>query len=112
MVIGTNVIKIQCDFIPGSNAQGCMVVMVGESGNTTKKLMRTTYTAVTCLTNLQSKNYEHVVALDIESDGSIGAVVIPGYVEKAGAEYAVLCTEKSGYCSYIHSTDYKGASPN
>ena len=97
LLIGTDVIKIQCDFIPGSNAQGCMVVMVGETSNTTKKLMRrNTHTAVTCLTSLPSKTYKYVVAFDIESDGSIGTVDVPGYFEKAGADHALACNEKSG----------------
>jgi hypothetical protein len=92
--ITTDVIKIQCDFIPGSNAQGCLVVMVGESGNTTTKLMRTnTLTAGTCLTSLPSNNYQHLLAFDIESDGSVGTVEVPGYFEKAGD---VACNERSG----------------
>ena len=78
--------------------------MVGESGNTTKKLMkRNIYRAMTCLTGLPSKNYEHVVVLDI---GSIGRVVIPGFLEKASAEHAVICTENIRLLySYLHSID-------
>ena len=71
---------VQCDFIPGSEAQGCMVVLVGELDNTTVKLMRVDTVAmefinVTC----PPINYIRVIGYDIESDKkSIGPLAVYG----------------------------------
>ena len=72
-------ILVQCDFIPGSEAQGCMVILVGELYNTTFNLERsdtvaTQYINVTC----PSINYVQVIGHDVESDHSIGSLAVHG----------------------------------
>ena len=74
-------IRIQCNFIIGSDARGCKVVLVGELSNTIVNLIRknnitevfTSYTLpypVSC--------YYEVFVFDIEADGSTGTLPVPG----------------------------------
>ena len=70
---------VQYDFIPGSEAQACMVILVGELGNITVNLTRSDTIAmdfinVTC----PSINYVQVIGHDIESDHSIGSLAVYG----------------------------------
>lgn len=67
--------RVQCDFITGSNAQGCMVVLVGEFDNVTVNLKRDNNTEVIIVTYPVSC-YKKVLAFDIEYDGSIGTVAV------------------------------------
>ena len=71
---------VQCDFIPGSDAQGCMVVLVGESDNTTVNLMRpgTLLTACTIQRLPITTTIINVFGYDIEFDGSVGTQQVPG----------------------------------
>lgn len=68
--------NIECGFISGSNARGCMVMLLSEVDNTTVNLtmdqnaiFNTVY-SVSC--------YNTVIAFDIEQDGSIGTIQVPG----------------------------------
>ena len=74
-----NTLIIQCDFITGSNAQGCMVVLVGELRNTTANLTRNN-PCVTLTVNTTQNCYDSVFGFDIESDGSVGTLVVPGVI--------------------------------
>ena len=82
---------VQCDFILGSEAQGCMVILVGESDNTTVNLTRVDTVAVqfmnaTCLPT----NYVRVIGYDIESDNkSIGPLAVYG---KLLFNNSILCS--------------------
>ena len=74
-----NILMIQCDFISGSDARGCMVVLVGEAFNRTVNLTR----CATCSSAIVNVSYQlscfrDVLGFDIESDGSIGTLAIPG----------------------------------
>jgi hypothetical protein len=73
-------VLVQCDFIPGSDAQGCMVVVVGESDNTTVNLTRsgTLLTACTIQRLLITTPIINVFGYDIEFDGSVGTQQVPG----------------------------------
>lgn len=76
----SNAVVIQCHFVTGSNALGCMVVLVSES-NATFLLKRSTPCRVEYLneTNLISSFYNVIVyGYDIESDDSIGTLAVPG----------------------------------
>ena len=78
-----NVFIVQCDFITGSNAQGCMVVLVGEFGNITANLTRINpCTILTVNETLLSLNDTQVFGFDIESDGSVGSLAIRGEIER------------------------------
>ena len=69
-------IIVQCDFITGSNAQGCMVVLVGEFENITVNLEQNGCDVVNVSHPLSC--YHKIFAFDIESDGSVGTLAVPG----------------------------------
>ena len=74
---------LQCTFAIGSDARGCRVVFVGESGNMTKNLIRLTGSEITIETfNVTSPLYcyTEVLGFDIESDGSLGVLAVPGVI--------------------------------
>ena len=69
--------NIKCDFISGSNAQGCMVMLLSQVDNTTVNLTRdqnariiNTAYSVSC--------FSTVIAFDIEQEGSVGTIPVPG----------------------------------
>ena len=72
---------VQCDFITGSNAQGCLVVLVGEFDNVTANLsilkQNISY-SLSC--------YHVIYAFDIESDGSVGTLAVPGVIVLRNSE--------------------------
>ena len=67
---------VQCDFITGSNAQGCMVVLVGEFGNITINLEQNGCDILNVSHPLSF--YHEIFAFDIETDGSVGTLAVPG----------------------------------
>ena len=76
---GANAFMLQCAFITGTEAQGCLVVLVSEFGNSTWNLTRrsTCNSEIVNVTHPPS-NYSEVFAFDIESDGSVGTLAVPG----------------------------------
>ena len=72
-----------CDFIPDSDAQGCMVVLLGESENTTVNLTRDDKCTIIILPLTTFLN--DAFGFDIESDGSVGTLAIPGTIISATA---------------------------
>ena len=70
-----------CDFITGSDALGCVVILVGEVTNTTVILNRED-TAGVGMANIELPLplgcYRDVIAFDIEVDGSNGTLPLPG----------------------------------
>lgn len=75
-----NAIQVQCNFISYSDAQGCMVVLVGDTVNTTVNVTRcgTCSSAELNLSSHSLSCYREVFAFDIESDGSVGDLAIVG----------------------------------
>ena len=70
---------VQCYFITGSNAQGCMVVLVGEFDNITANLSNLEEKSSKVLTISHPLScYREIFAFDIESDGSVGTLAVPG----------------------------------
>lgn len=76
---------VQCNFITGSDAQGCLVVLVCENGvNITKTVLRTESStdAVGTISAVDHERPLHscceVFGFDIEFDGSVGSVAVPG----------------------------------
>ena len=71
---------IECSLIAGSDAQGCLVVLIGKNhtlrtdinseGDSTKKKWELKPGSVPC--------YRIVMAFDIESDGSYGTIPVHG----------------------------------
>ena len=72
-----NTFRVQCDFILGSDAQGCMVVLVGELVNTTVNISKSLSLEIVNAAYSVSC-YKKVLAFDIEGDGQIGALAVPG----------------------------------
>ena len=77
---GNNAFELHCLFITGSNAQGCMVVVVGVFGNITGKLTKSSGLCTTEVLNTvhSLSSYYEVFGFDIESDGSVGTLAVPG----------------------------------
>ena len=77
---GENVSTIQCEFTTGSNATGCMVVLSGfvpYHVNLTRNPSKNSATLTVTLEHPPSC-YTGVEAFDIESDGSVGSLAVPG----------------------------------
>ena len=74
MIEKENTFLVYCDFIPGSNAEGCMVLLVGVVNNVTANIERNS----SDLLNYSLSCYHEIFAFDIESDGSVGKLAIPG----------------------------------
>ena len=79
-------LNVTCHFLAGSDALGCVVILIGQFHNDTMKLMKrsadTVHTAVLKPISKSLSCYNRVVAFDIESDGSIGTLPVPGYWER------------------------------
>ena len=77
---GVNASIIQCEFIAESTASGCMVVLTGfipYHVNLTRN--PTTNLAIATVTLEHPPScYTGVEAFDIESDGSVGSLAVPG----------------------------------
>ena len=80
LIAGVNASTIQCEFITGSTASGCMVVLTGFMAyhvNLTRDPNTNSTTLTVTLDNPPSC-YTGVVAFDIEADGLIGSLPVPG----------------------------------
>ena len=75
---------LKCMFVAGSNAIGCLVVLklVGEADNITLNLTREgnhiMYVMKAVHLTKSSACISEIVGYDIESNGSIGALPVPG----------------------------------
>ena len=72
---------VQCSFLTGSNARGCMVVLTSLYGEESQNLTRniTTNLAMSTITlNYVQSCYHGVEAFDVESDGTVGSLAVPG----------------------------------
>ena len=90
---GVNASIIQCEFITGSTASGCMVVLTGFSEyniNLTRSINTCINSATTTITlDHPPSSYTGVEAFDIESDGSVGSLAVPGQL---GSKLETPCT--------------------
>ena len=79
----TSTVMIQCEFITGSDARGCLVVLMGGLFNTTVMLTKgesDRESVIIYMLSLPLTCYNDVFALDIESDESIGTLLVPGVI--------------------------------
>ena len=94
----SNRVRVECDFILGSDADGCVVVLLstGEVDNTTLNSTRENNSSQMAVTQLELPSplhcYNRVYALDVESDGSIGSLPVPGVLDLADTDTAVSCS--------------------
>jgi hypothetical protein len=95
-------INVTCHFFTGSDALGCMVILIGQFSNHTMKLMKrsadnniTEHTEELKLEANSLSCYDRIVAFDIESDGSVGTLPVPGHLMSAAVH---LERTKDGPC--------------
>ena len=81
---GVNTSIIGCEFIEDSNAAGCQIVLTTNNGEQDYynliKNQNTNLTAIAVTLELPPSCYSGVKAFDIEFDGSIGTLAIPGHI--------------------------------
>ena len=98
-------VLVQCDFIPGSDAQGCMVVLVGESDNTTVNLTRSGTFLTACRREHLPKMttiIDDVFGYDIEFDGSVGTQQVPGSLSvTSSTDSYSLCQPNEAKSSFL-----------
>ena len=88
---------MECDFISGSDADGCVVVLVssGEVDNTTLNITRQSNSSNIAETEFELPSplycYSEAYALDIEADGSTGTLPIHGVLDHTGANADESC---------------------
>ena len=78
---GANTSTIQCDFISGTDAIGCMVMLTNEGQETIYNLTRSGNLNCSILTLEHPLSYTGVEGFDVKADGSVGSLAIPGQFE-------------------------------
>ena len=81
---------IECEFISGSDTQGCLVILVRELDNITTILTRTNNVGTVEVAH-SPLSYFKVLAFDVEQDGLIGTVATQGDIIVAKRENKGLC---------------------
>ena len=75
-------IVVQCDFISGTDAQGCVVVIVGDVDNFTVTVARNdsmfAVGSIVVPSHRTMSRYVDVLGYDVEADGSVGTEGVPG----------------------------------
>ena len=106
--------QVQCDFIPGSDAQGCMIILVGDYNNVSVTLlMNQTNSEIINITNSVSC-YKRVIAFDVEHNGQIGTLAVPGklsgnvnittkYLPSYRAATKGICPSFDPVCQHVNS---------
>lgn len=92
-----NQVRMKCEFIPGSDAEGCIVILVsgGEVDNATFNFTRESNTSIIAETRLELQSplhcYSQVYVLEIEVDGSVGTLPVQGELDHTGVNTAESC---------------------
>ena len=92
LIEDVNASIIRCEFVAGSTASGCMVVLTGFETyniNLTKDISTNSATVCVTLEHLPSG----VEAFDIESDGSVGSLAVPGQLERGVGTPCITAVE-------------------
>ena len=92
------VVTVQCDFITNSDAQGCMVVLVGEFNNITANITRDATSGCLVIENVLNETFHKVFGFDIESGGSVSSVAVPGVVLKNNSA-VLMCSTSTAFSS-------------
>ena len=86
---------LQCSFMDDSNAQGCMVVLVSSLGTKKRNLTRSGIQSVEAVNVMYPLScYSRVYGYDIESDGSLGTLAIPGIIARNSSGFALCVPEE------------------
>lgn len=92
-------LNIECHFISGTNAEGCMVVLVSnfiEVNNISKTFYRRNSELISSgKLNLNESNfcYHQVFGYDVESNGSISDLALPGNLTILGKSTDDSCSK-------------------
>ena len=78
VVLSDVTFRVQCDFITGSDAQGCMIVLVGDYNNVSVTLLMNLTNSEIINVTTSVSCYKRVIAFDIEYDGQVGTLAVPG----------------------------------
>ena len=93
LIEGTNASTIRCEFITGSDATGCMVMLISENNGKEYQhnLIRGNQSVAVLSVTLEHSPscYTGVEAFDIESDGSVGSLAVSGQLR---VDSQVPCT--------------------
>ena len=101
-----NTVVVQCYFITGSNAQGCMVVLVGEFENITQTLNITNSCKMEIFNSTDPITFHEVFAYDIESEGSIGTLAVPGVIIFNNLSEAAACPSTNTTATIDNAATY------
>ena len=101
-----NALVVQCDFITGSNAKGCMVVLVGEFGNITRTINIINSCIMKIINSTEPLSFREVFAYDIESDGSIGSLAVPGVIISNNLSEAAACPSTTTTATIDNAATY------
>ncbi len=83
--------SIQCIYISGTDARGCVLILVRGVANITDIINRTSYEGVRIeVPNIG--NYSEVLAFDLESDNTTGTLPVRGNIT-----FDMCPTSKSSY---------------
>ena len=98
---------LQCSFMDDSNAQGCMVVLVSSFGMEKRNLTRSGTQSVEVVNVMHPLScYSQVYGYDIESDGSLGTLAVPGIIVRNSSGFALCVPEelkpRPSKLSWIH----------
>ena len=95
MATGESTIDIQCWFIHGSDALGCVVVLISDHpgvNNKTMNMSRNAMLASGTFNLIQpSSCYTRILAFDIEANGALSDLTIDGNVQSDSTQYT-LCS--------------------
>ena len=105
--VSAEAITVQCMFVNGSTARGCMAVLVGQSGNVTVNLTRDDLCAAGTFNDthlLQNACITGVIGYDIESDGTLGTLAIIGEINHTLTCFPSERTPKPGSSKFVTVT--------
>ena len=75
---------LRCNFMDGSNARGYVVILMSNFGNETRNLTRNGTHSLNVEAAVNATHplscYTGVYGFDIESDGSVGTLAVPGMI--------------------------------
>ena len=91
-----NTFMVRCHFMEGSDAQGCMVVIQSTYKNETVNIIRKYHVDDIAEVKVNvaepTSCYHGVYAFDIEYNGSVGTLAVPGQLVKDSSKEERLCT--------------------
>ena len=87
-----NTFLVHCNFIIGFNAEGCLIVIVGEFDNITANIEPNSSKILNATSPLSC--YYKLFAYDIEPNGSVGNFAVPGELMNVDS-IAVPCLDRA-----------------